>query len=824
MERLIVWHRWCPPPEPSPEAAAQANLWRIQARERLSGLGAEIVAELGGTIVAALAPEAVEPVLEACLSLSREVEEEEGLEVGSVAYAITTGPLDRSHAQGPLVGDALDRAQALASYAAAGDVVMDQRACSMLATKYLFAGELRAGVSISGVLLDRSYPHRARCADALARLSPPSMPATAQVQFESFRRLAGGTGRQRVILMAPYGSGASAWLSRVAAELKPSTWLCVRALGAGFAPLSGLRYALLRLTGATSIEQVLGAKEEPDRQALTTLSAVRAGRVVLRRDAIMALRQYVGRSWEQTGRRPLITVNPTALIDAATLGVVAEVARDGGPDCLVVMRLLPDGKPPEAFARGAGLAELRVPALSQSEARSLALSMLGKSTPPDLARRAATMGGSSPLGVAEAVRVLVSSGDIVPDESGFRWRRGPTGRASALGIHALLEERLDQLREETRRVLQVLAWVPDPGERALLEEVALLDGIAGPALDAALDELSAKFLIDRQGDDLVLSHSVRNVVLADMSPARGTNLSLRVAGALTKRCPDQALFARADIAFYLARGGRAQSAVDALLEAAMAAGKHGFVRSGVRLSAAAVECSPSPETRKKAAKIAESLGRAVVAPPPPAADAASVPATRDERREMGLAAETMAEAARAAPSGGAFPAELASEAMKQAISAIRAQDYENVERALELLVASGQDGPHVDRIRAMAQLERGDRSAAANLLARAKARAAGEREAPRTTLSRALLLFSSADHEAAVRETLRAVAETRLAGDRAGESASLLTLAAFYRQLGRVGESVQLEQAATNAAPQVTVAAPAARGDVALGPTGSSGQ
>src|SRR5690349_18917833 len=105
MERLIVWHRWCPPPEASPEAAAQASLWRIQARERLLGLGGELVAEMGGTLVAALPREQLGPAIEACLWIAREVEDEEGGEVGSIACAITMGALDRPHAQSPLVGD-----------------------------------------------------------------------------------------------------------------------------------------------------------------------------------------------------------------------------------------------------------------------------------------------------------------------------------------------------------------------------------------------------------------------------------------------------------------------------------------------------------------------------------------------------------------------------------------------------------------------------------------------------------------------------------------------------------------------------------------------
>ncbi|HEX6244840.1 MAG TPA: hypothetical protein VFZ61_28165, partial [Polyangiales bacterium] len=351
MERLIVWHRWCPPLEPSPEAVAQANLWRIQARGRMATLGGDVVTELGGTIVCSLPSDALSAAIEACLVLSREVEQEENLEVGSVAYALTLGSVERAQAHSPLVGDALDRAQALAAHADAGDVVLDQDAQSRSAHLYLFSGELRAGPSVSGALLDRNFPHRARCADALSRLALPPLPATAHAPFDALRKLAAGHGRQRVLLVAPYGSGATAWLSRIHKEVSPSAWLDVRGLGAGFAPLSGLRYALARLTGPTRPAHVLASSEEPDQHALATLSTIMQGGVAKRRDATMALRQYVGRCWEKLGKRAMVSVNPVALIDPATLSVVAEVAREGGPDCLVVMRILPDAKPPDAFVR-----------------------------------------------------------------------------------------------------------------------------------------------------------------------------------------------------------------------------------------------------------------------------------------------------------------------------------------------------------------------------------------------------------------------------------------------------------------------------------------
>jgi len=781
MERLIVWHRWCPPPESSPEAVAQASLWRIQARERLTALGGEMVAELGGTVVAALPREQLTAALETCLALSLEAEQEENLEVGSVAHALTLGPVERTNLHSPLVGDCLDRAQALASYAARGDVVLDQEAQATISSSYLFSGELRAGTSLSGALVDRGFPHRARCADSIARLAQPSLSATAQVQFDSFRRLADGTGRQRVVLVAPFGAGATAWLTRLDAELKPSAWLNVRGLGAGFAPLSGLRYALSRLVGINSIEHVLAGPDEPDRHALATLRAISDGGVAVRRDAIMALRQYVGRCWERGGKRALISVNPVALIDPATISVVSEVAREGGPDCLVVMRLLPEGKPPEAFTRGGGLAEIRLPAMPQAEARSYALSMLGKGTTVDIARRAAVMGGSLALGVAEAVRALVSSGDIVPDEIGFRWRRGPAGRVTASNVEGLIEERIYALDDDTRRILQVLAWVPDPSERGLVSDVALLDGLAEQALDRALKELVAKALVERAdntGIDLWLSHTVRSVVLAGLSPARVADLSLRVAGALSRRCTEHSLFARADVAFYLARGGRPQSAVDTLLEAAMAAGQHGFVRSGVRLAAAAVECNPATETRKKAAAIAESLGRVGRAPVISAVDQAALPHERDAAATHGNATQA-----------------IGSEAIKQAVSAIRARDFDRLERALELMIAAGRDGPHVDRIRALAQLEKGDHVGAALLLARSSAREA-PLETPRTVLARALLRFQEADPKGAIRDALHALAQVRAAGHGTGERAALLTLSAFYAELGRAQEATLLKQAA----------------------------
>jgi tetratricopeptide (TPR) repeat protein len=228
------------------------------------------------------------------------------------------------------------------------------------------------------------------------------------------------------------------------------------------------------------------------------------------------------------------------------------------------------------------------------------------------------------------------------------------------------------------------------------------------------------------------------------------------------------------VAFYLARGGRPQSAVDTLLEAAMAAAQHGFVRSGVRLAAAAVECNPSVETRRKAATIAEGLGRSVVAPAMTAREQQTKPEERSSVEMPQL-----------------NPEKLAEQAVQQALRAIRTRDFDSVDRALELMVAAGRDGAHVDRIRGLSRLEKGDRSGAIQLFAKAKSR---ERSADsaRARLTRALVAYHDNDLPGAVREALAALAITRAHGDGFGETATLKALSAFYQALGRAGEASEL--------------------------------
>jgi len=781
MERLIVWHRWLPPPESGPEALAHAESARARCHDLLSREGARTLASIGGTLVCSLDPAYIDAVIEACLSLLTTFGQGATPEAGSLSIAIAVGALPGSEGAS-LISDAVDRAQALANRAHPGELVLDAAAHASTAATFLFARELTVSSGVAGEVVDRAFPRRGECRAGLAQLSPPSLPSSALSPFLSLKQLAQSRGRHRVLVMGPYGAGVNSWLHHLAKETKPVLWLHVSAVAAPLAPLSGLAYALERLRAEQrGPEQLLDPKHEGDARTIDLLAQLREGRPVSRREAISSLRHLIIRVTELHGVRCWISVSPVPLVDPASVGVIADAVRDCPADHLLVLRMALDSKPPEALARGGGLTEIRLPALTQPEARALAQSMLGKAAANDLARRAAAMGGTTPLGVAEAVRVLVSSGDVIHDGKAFRWRRGPAGRINTIAVEEMIEERVDQLDDDARRVLEILASAPDPAEAALIDQVRAADGVSADAQTRALSQLVSESLIERTGRILSLTSVVRSVVTECMPSARLSEVHRFIADAMRTRLGPEHIFAHATLGYYMARGGNPEGAVDVLLDVARSAGQLGFVRSGVRLAAAAVECDPTGQTRERAAQIAQALS------------------VRKEAPKREEAAQTPAEPA----SDLTLPVPehpehlFSSQAMQQAIEAIIARDFDGVERSLELLVAAGKDGPAVDRLRAMTLLAQGERSAAIRTLDRARQRGTPTPlETPRALLARALISLDAGEASAAVRETLRALSITRAQQDPRGEEACLLALSSCYRKLGREREASKLERAA----------------------------
>jgi len=132
------------------------------------------------------------------------------------------------------------------------------------------------------------------------------------------------------------------------------------------------------------------------------------------------------------------------------------------------------------------------------------------------------------------------------------------------------------------------------------------------------------------------------------------------------------------------------------------------------------------------------------------------------------------------------------------VRALRERDFERLERAIQRAIAEGSDMGAVDRVRAVAELARGDLDAARAHLHRARRGGRDDVAAHgRYLLAEALLEVQAGEVVAAVRAGLGALACSRKLGDLRGETAALRTLARCYRSLGRDAQALAIEAVAT---------------------------
>jgi tetratricopeptide (TPR) repeat protein len=256
------------------------------------------------------------------------------------------------------------------------------------------------------------------------------------------------------------------------------------------------------------------------------------------------------------------------------------------------------------------------------------------------------------------------------------------------------------------------------------------------------------------------------------------------------------------------------------LIAARAAAQNGFSRSAVRLAAAAVQLDPSTETRKTVAEITRGMAKKLpkLTPPPgtvpraepePGIDRKTAPEIDWTPKRPSYA--NVAEALAASVEEEDQPTdveviepELAEEEdeaamhaqiVARAVEAIRARDFDEVERCAEFAIAAGGPRAAAERIRAMAQLARGDAGAAMRILARSRSTTIDQdaRAEARAALALALALLSSGDASQAIRSALGALATSRATRDPRGEAASLHTLAMCYRALGRKDDAMAID-------------------------------
>src|SRR5690606_9941327 len=84
---------------------------------------------------------------------------------------------------------------------------------------------------------------------------------------------------------------------------------------------------------------------------------------------------------------------------------------------------------------------------------------------------------SSPLGVIEAARTLVSRGDLIHTEDGFAFRQRVKPRKGSVPLSRLITERLRGLETSALRMLEIVALCPPGTPRSVLDRALELDGL-----------------------------------------------------------------------------------------------------------------------------------------------------------------------------------------------------------------------------------------------------------------------------------------------------------------------------------------------------------
>ena len=767
-ERIVLWVR-CVPKRDFSESAAGNWVDKTVTRAHISG--AQVLLTVGNAVLITF--DGIE--LEDAVEFARHsIEESSQPDAGcSVHVGLSLGDveIERDEELLSLRGAAFNRAQLLGYRARAGEIVFDEWAEQRGEELFLFGHEVVAE-RVRGYVLDRAFWNKRECRQTLALLKPSPIPNSAWHVFEQLRALSAAPSQQRIALYGDAPAASLDLVERSLASLNPTLQLRVSRHAGALRPLGSLALALRRLwPEAADLEH---AELSPVTRDI--LRAVIDGDGVAGSHVIAALTSLL-RSYVSDDSRPSVVLEELPDIDPATLGVIAETLMAPDLDVLLIMTLTTSASVPTQFVATGGVHELVLPPLPSEDRVAIAQTVLGLAADDEIAQRVAMVGGESPLSVVEAVRTLVSSGDLVLRDERFSWRLGPRLGAAAVPVEALITERVAGLLPIAYRVLEAVSVAPTAASREFVAQVAARDGMSAEEFTTGLHALMSEGFLDESLSLGLADAAVRGALRNIMPPARVAELHRFVADLLREQLVSPG-FASGEIAFHLAEGGQTSEAALALVHAAHAAVEAGFQRVALRLLATAVDWDGSAQIRKAASELAHSVD-VLNAPPsrttPPAAD--------DEYEE--LKSEDLVQTR-----------DLAQAAMRSALQAFIERDYDAVERWLDAAVAAGGGRAAAQRVLAMVHLARGEHEDAMRTLPRSNAAETPAALRARETLSWALLHLSGGEVQRGVRDALEALAQNRQLKDERGESAALHVLALGYRLLDRAADADGIEAAA----------------------------
>ena len=769
MERFVLWHRILPPAFEEEETTAAAGQWARYVTNEVQGGGGEVISSLAGTVVANFALHELKTAINLALRLLAEAESQPVPAGGlPIAFGLASGDIQRDKDDaGHLTnsGSAIDRAQLLANQARAGEVVLDVESREAASRTYLFGRSVStSSFALHGEAIDRSRPLLEQCRQSVGLLHPAPVPASIRHALEPMKKAAAGSQTRVFYLKGELGIGARAGVFALRDELRPPTFLEIGAVPGGLEPLGGLRLALLKAWRTLEPTRQSLKKTEPG--VADALKAIACATPPPREAAIHAFKATC-RALQTEHGLPWIYVDRVGAVDPATLGVLGAALSDDTVAALLCIRTTESSVP--AGLRGLKrAATIDLPALDPNEALLVAAGILGPDASTEIATQLVITGGTTVLGITEAARTMIATGDIVREGNTFVWRDETAERRQHLGPRALLEERFATLDTSSMRFLEIACTALPASSAQVVDAAVALDGIPDGTRTRALEALVNDGLLTPQGKPD--SELLRRAVVQRMPPARRTEAYRFVAHALHTAEPLVGPSMAATVGAYLCEGGDLTRGAHAILEAGSLAADNGYTSAAVRLAAAAVQYQPDAETREGASEIS----RAVRLPSGPPKDEEEV-----ERPTIPV------------------PDEDLDDPVNKIVQTLKEGDHDKFDALIESSIAAGGDLTGAHCLRVVSYVSREDVPAAKQALEAAKK---SPNQTPTAAIQIAIasscLQLARGRSRDAMINALEALAAARAQEDGPGEAAALKMVSATCLAAGLESDANRLAHVA----------------------------
>ncbi len=766
MERFVLWHRILPPAFEEEETTAAAGQWARYVTNEVENSGGEVISSLAGTVVADFGLHELKAAINLALRLLAEAEAQPVPAGGlPIAFGLATGEVQRGEDdEGHLTnsGGAIDRAQLLANQARAGEVVLDVESREAASRTYLFGRSVStSSFALHGEAIDRSRPLLEQCRRAVGLLEAAPIPASTRHALEPLKKAAAGSETHAFYLQGPLGVGARSAVFAMRDELRPAAFLEIGAVPGGLEPLGGLRLALLKAWRTLEPTRQLLKKTEPG--VADALKAIACATPPRREATIHALKVTLDALRSGQGL-PWIYIDRISAVDPATLAVLGAALTAEGVAGILCIRTT-ESTVPAALRPIKRSTRIELPPLDPNEALLVANGILGSNADIEVAKQLVITGGTTVLGIVEAARTMIATGDIVHDGQRFAWREEAVERRQHLGPRALLEERFATLDTSSMRVLEVACSALPASSRQVIGAAVALDGIPEDTRKRAFEALLNDGLLNADGKPE--SELLRRAVVQRMPPARRTEVYRFVAQALHSAEPLIGPSMAATVGAYLCEGGDLERGAHAILEAGSLAADQGYNSAAVRLAAAAVQYQPDRDTRSVASEISKS----VHLPSGPRPE-------EDEER----------------PTNPVPPPEPAS---LEVVRALKEQDHSAFDDLIEAAIAAGGDLTGAHCLRVASYIVRKDVAAAQAALRAAKsAPGHAPSAAIRISIASACLHLAQGRGRDAMIDALEALSAARSHEDGPGEAAALKMVSATCLAAGLQSDADRLAHVA----------------------------